>query len=279
MSVESRKVSYRTYAVRLVPILFQEIQPFRIDLQRRNPILAQRLDVIQGLGEPRASDQRNTSYPLRLIHILGRFKDIIKLLLQRRRFREGPVRLLLMAKDDIVENRSGDTHETGNFFVHFRTLGRDCVSLIPHPELDGRAMASCKTTHLFPRINPINLAQDSFQRLHRQSARLLHRDLQISSGDHSFALHVPESESDLGLDLLFSCHLRIAIVSASLIKNVQSELTLGSCTKAPPLVFGGSSPVVAYFKHSMMVFKTTDQQSRPTPIHFTRIDSQSFPFR
>jgi len=30
-------------------------------------------------------------------------------------------------------------------------------------------------------------------------------------------------------------------------------LTLGSCTKAPPLLLGGISPVVMYFRHSIMV--------------------------
>lgn len=31
------------------------------------------------------------------------------------------------------------------------------------------------------------------------------------------------------------------------------EFTFGSCTKAPPLLFGGISPVVAYLRHSMIV--------------------------
>lgn len=33
------------------------------------------------------------------------------------------------------------------------------------------------------------------------------------------------------------------------------KLTFGSCTKAPPLDPGGSSPDVAYLRHSIIVYK------------------------
>jgi hypothetical protein len=45
-----------------------------------------------------------------------------------------------------------------------------------------------------------------------------------------------------------------AIYSSACIYPEEAEATLGSCTKAPPLVLGGISPVVAYLRHSMIVY-------------------------
>lgn len=57
MSVDSEHLCTIAYAVGLVSILFQKIQSFGINLQRCNSILAQRFDMIQGLGESRSEDE------------------------------------------------------------------------------------------------------------------------------------------------------------------------------------------------------------------------------
>lgn len=66
---------------------------------------------------------------------------------------------------------------------------------------------------------------------------------------------VVEAQSDLSLDLVCGGHLNVVAegfrIAANKIAN--GRLTPGSWTNAPPLEFGGRSPVVQYFRHSMMV--------------------------
>ena len=47
-------------------------------------------------------------------------------------------------------------------------------------------------------------------------------------------------------------------------QQLVSEPTFGSCTNAPPLVLGGWSPVVTYFRHSIMVCR---ERERETTLH------------
>ena len=56
---------------------------------------------------------------------------------------------------------------------------------------------------------------------------------------------------DLRHDFLFTTQLRGILAQSG--DRTGYEGTFGSCMKAPPLLFGGSSPVVAYLRHSMMV--------------------------
>lgn len=51
--------------------------------------------------------------------LLGSLKNIIKLLLQSSRFRQWPIRFLLMTENDILQDRSRYTEEQWDFFIHF----------------------------------------------------------------------------------------------------------------------------------------------------------------
>ncbi|GKT91599.1 hypothetical protein Ct61P_09449 [Colletotrichum tofieldiae] len=53
------------------------------------------------------------------------FKDLIELLLQRRRLAHGPQRLVLVAEDDVVENGPGDAELSRDELVHLGDSGRD----------------------------------------------------------------------------------------------------------------------------------------------------------
>lgn len=56
-------------------------------------------------------------------------KDLVKLLLERCGFTEGPVGLLLMAEDDVVEDRLGHAEQSRHLGVNLAALCRDCVPL------------------------------------------------------------------------------------------------------------------------------------------------------
>lgn len=60
-------------------------------------------------------------------------------------------------------------------------------------------------------------------------------------------------DGDIGRDLAVSNVYSRKTRGLGLERKQGEGRTFGSCTNAPPLVLGGSSPVVAYFKHSMIV--------------------------
>jgi hypothetical protein len=73
-------------------------------------------------------------------------------------------------------------------------------------------------------------------------------ELHGSSADYFCVVGVAEEKSQLGHDLFLLRHLAIRS------EEDREGGTLGSWIKAPPVFApGGSSPVVIYFRHSIMV--------------------------
>lgn len=54
---------------------------------------------------------------------LARLKDVVKLFLERSGFAERPVGFLLVAKDDVLEDRARDAELRGDFLVEVGALG------------------------------------------------------------------------------------------------------------------------------------------------------------
>lgn len=67
--------------------------------------------------------------------ILGSCEYIIELLLQRFAFAEGPVGVLLMAKNDVVEDGLGDAEPGNHLTVNLGTLRAD-AHFLSMPEVD-----------------------------------------------------------------------------------------------------------------------------------------------
>lgn len=61
---------------------------------------------------------------------LARLKDVVKLLLERGRLAEGPVALLLVAEDDVLENGLGHAELRGDLFVDVGALGRQALAFL-----------------------------------------------------------------------------------------------------------------------------------------------------
>jgi hypothetical protein len=61
---------------------------------------------------------------------LARLKNVIKLLLQRRRLTERPIALLLMTKDDVLQNRARNAELVRDFFVEIGAFGREGLTFL-----------------------------------------------------------------------------------------------------------------------------------------------------
>ena len=62
--------------------------------------------------------------------ILGGGEDIVELLLQESTLTQRPVRVLLVDKDDVVENSGGDTHQGGDQTIHLGALVGEGLRLV-----------------------------------------------------------------------------------------------------------------------------------------------------
>ena len=60
---------------------------------------------------------------------LGCLEDVVELLLERSRFGEGPVRVLLVAENDVLQHALGDTKQMRDLLVNLGALGRDSCTL------------------------------------------------------------------------------------------------------------------------------------------------------
>jgi hypothetical protein len=108
----------------------EAVEPLVIDLELRNALLAQILDRVEGLGIPVPGRALNERTPCaRGGGILCRLEDVVKLLLERCGLGQWPVRVLLMAEDDVLEHGPGHTKQVRDFCVHLRALCRDNTAL------------------------------------------------------------------------------------------------------------------------------------------------------
>jgi len=57
------------------------------------------------------------------VDALARLEDVVELLLERGRLAEGPVALLLVAEDDVLEDGLGDTELSRHLLVDVGALG------------------------------------------------------------------------------------------------------------------------------------------------------------
>jgi hypothetical protein len=69
-------------------------------------------------------------YLIQSFRVLGRLKDLVKLLLECCRLGQGPVGFFLVAKNDIVEDGPGDAEQARNLVVEIRAAGTECATLV-----------------------------------------------------------------------------------------------------------------------------------------------------
>ena len=88
-----------------------------------------------------------------------------------------------------------------------------------------------------------------------RSSSFLNSELYTSGSHMLAAIDGSKLKLDLGHDLFLAAKLEVDVGEKDAQQTVSLGLggTLGSWIKAPPLLLGGSSPVVAYLRHSMMV--------------------------
>lgn len=156
-------------------------------------LFAKRLDIVERFGVSLCELYATTGSEEHRSSLCG-FEDVVKLLLQCRRLRQGPIRLFLVTKDNILQDRPRHAQKQGDLFVHLGTLCRDGVPLpvsliIVHVTV----YKACVRIHLsFIPIN-VRLGQHPFQRLHSQPSTLFHSHLQRSCRRHSLSIDVPET--------------------------------------------------------------------------------------
>lgn len=182
---------------------------------------------------------------------LGRLEDVVEsaaarqhergmrgdkfdaLLLETGRLCERPVAVFLVTEDDVLEDRFRDAELTWDLDVELGAFRRE------RPPLHGSKSS----------------ARALSQRKEQLTAVL---SVDLSSYDS-----VPSRVFIDKLVFFFdTCSLLLATIRSPAVlwnRNMTSALTAespakaGSCTKAPPLVLGGRSPVVRYLRDSMIV--------------------------
>jgi len=169
------------------------VQLLILDLELGHVLLPDLLDRVQSVGEPEDGEKSSRSARTRTNAIDSRtreeggdepggLKDLIELFLERSRFTERPVGLLLMAEDDVVEDSLRDSEQSRDLRVDLAALGRDGVPL--RRERRGRREDPLDTegenkgldTDLVVPSLVLVLRKHSLQRLHAQPG-LLRGDL------------------------------------------------------------------------------------------------------
>jgi hypothetical protein len=133
----------QTYGFGSILLELEMVKPFLLDLEISRSVLSDLLDRVESIREPVQNPPSNeivsSAHEIDKGRPRGRrdrrkgslccLKDLVKLLLERAGLGERPVRFLLMAEDDIVEDGFRDAEETGDFRVDLATFGRDSVPL------------------------------------------------------------------------------------------------------------------------------------------------------